>query len=217
MQKDIDYRLNELKQATRALEIAIPGFIESRDEAYLLGVKSTLRALVATGGSSFTPLLIDMSEHLQIPLTFYSIPPKPDTPAANLVSSLRAYKDWSVQPRPGMQIFVLKDWLTCRAFFVDGTHTFATRNDVLRQISESEGGAHYDLKIKQIVDSLRRSVGSNYDGAQFFLVNLGALVFWLGRRLLLVEECRRNTIDVSTDSSVRELDSYFDSLEISML
>ena len=216
MQKDIHYRLTELGTALRALEIGITNFNDTRDEAHLLGVKATLRALVASGGRSLTPLLLDLSDRLQIPLEFYSFPPKPPTPRPNLVSSTTVSKDWAIKASAGMQKFILRDWLLCPAFFVDRTHKFVTRNDVLRQISESEGGAHFDLNVKEIIDSLSRSFGSIYNGKQFFLVNLSALVFWSGQRMLFIADCRDRNADTAQDERVREHDSFFNALIISM-
>jgi hypothetical protein len=102
-------------------------------------------------------------------------------------------------------------------YFIDRTHQYATTNDVLRQLAETDGGAHFDLDIKNIVDSLRRSTGSRYDGLQFFLVELSALVFWLGKRLLLIHDRRSTGLDFLYDAEICEHDKYFDSLIISMM
>ena len=199
------------------MEIGVTGFHKTRDEAHLLGVKSTLRALIACGSRSLTPLLLDLADQLQIPLEFYSFPPKPAIPRPNLVASVTVSKDWSIRARPEMQKFSLRNWLICPAYFVEKTHKFVSRNDVLRQISESEGGAHFDLSIKEIIDGLHRSTGSNYSGIHFFLIYVSALVFWSGKKLLLVNECRNSGVDANTDPRTHELDDFFDKLKISMM
>ena len=191
--------------------------MRTRDEAYLLSVKATLRSLVATGGRSLTPLLIDIAENLQIPLEFYALPAKSGAPRAGLVASVRAWRSWHVFQRPDLDKFTLRGWLLSPAYFIDRTHQYATTNDVLRQLAETDGGAHFDLDIKNIVDSLRRSAGSRYDGVQFFLVELSALVFWLGKRLLLVHDRRLKGLDFSHDAEICEHDKEFDALIISMM
>jgi hypothetical protein len=217
VQKTIDYRLHELETGLRNLEMNTLGFMQTRDEAYLLSVKAMLRALVATGGRNLTPLLIDIAAKLEIPLEFYALPAKSGDPPAGLVSSTRVWRSWQVFQRPDLRKFVLREWLLSPAYFIDRTHQYATTNDVLRQLADTDGGAHFDLDIKNIVDSLRRSTGSRYDGLQFFLVEVSALVFWLGKRLLLVHDRRSKSLDFLHDAEIHEHDKEFDTLNISMM
>ena len=88
---------------------------------------------------------------------------------------------------------------------------------LLRKISEGEGPSHYDRVIKEIVDELQRQSGSRYNGIQFFLVELSALVYWLGKRLLFCIDCNTRGIDSSNDEDIKKLDEYFNNLHISIM
>jgi hypothetical protein len=66
--KDIPQRMMELEKAIRALQLANNHFHETQDDAYLLLSQSQLRALICSGGSGMTPLLLDLSDQLVIPL-----------------------------------------------------------------------------------------------------------------------------------------------------
>ena len=218
MKKDIKYRLTELDTALKALEIGISNFNKTREEAHLLGVKATLRALIALGGKNMTPLLIDVAKYLNVPLEFYSTAPKKQRDIEpGLVASVIAARSWYVYPRIDLQKFTLEEWLTSPAYFVSKTREYKNRNDVLRQISESEGGAHFDGVVKEIVDELQRQSGSRYNGIQLFLVDLSALVFWLGRRLLLTNDCHSKGIDPGNDERIKKHDEFFNKLHISIM
>jgi len=218
MKKDIEYRLTELDTALRALEIGIGNFNRTREEAHLLGVKATLRALIAMGGKNMTPLLIDIAKHMNMPLEFYSTAPKRKIDIEpRLIASVIAGRNWNVYPSINLQKYTLEEWLMTPAYFISKTREYRNRNDVLRQISESEGGAHFDRVVKEIVDELQRQSGSRYNGIQFFLVDLSALVFWLGKRFLLSINCDRNSIDPQNDERIKKHDEYFNNLHISIM
>ena len=218
MEKNIKYRLTELDTALKALEIGIGNFNKTHEEAHLLGVKATLRALIALGGRNMTPLLIDVAKYLNLPLEFYSTAPKKQSDIEpGLAVSIIAAKSWFVYPRKDLQKFTLEEWLMSPAYFLSNTREYRNRNDVLRQISESEGGAHFDRVVKEIVEELQRQSGSRYNGIQLFLVDLSALVFWLGRRLLLINDCHSKGIDPSNDERIKKHDEFFDKLHISIM
>jgi len=219
MKKDMNYRIQELQTALKALQFGIDGFHKSGDEAHLLGVKATLRALVALGGRTMTPLLLDLAKEINLPLEFYSLPPEEKKSLAPHVNTVRIItsKSWSIEPQPGMQRYTLEEWLELPAYLVTKTQEFKCRNDVLRQISESEGGAHFDKKIKIIVDELQWQSGSRYNGIQFFLVDISALVYWLGQRLVIWYKCMQKGDDPSSNNELKELRDNFQNLHISMI
>ena len=219
MRKDLNYRIQELKIALRALQHGINNFHKSGDEAHLLGVKATLRALVALGGRTMSPLLLELASELNLPLEFYSAPPEEQedlNPNVNTVQ-VKASKTWSINPLQGLQKYSLEEWLESPAYLISKTQEFRCRNDVLRQISEGEGGAHFDKKIKIIVDELQRQSGSRYNGIQFFLVDMSALVYWLGQSLVIIYECIQSGMDINSNKELQNLRNNFQELHISMI
>lgn len=215
--KDIFYRLDELSMALRALNNSCANFNRTRDDAYLLDVMGRLRALVAMGGSNMSPLLIEIADGQGIPLEFYSHAPKPEKAPVGLAAHIYAYKTWSVKQQPNMQKYLLKEWLEAPAYFVDQTRDFRTRNQVIKHLSNKEGGSHYDKKVALIVDNLKRTTGSNYNGIQFFLMDVSCLVYWLGTRLLFAIEDGNNEALTEGDSRIVGLDVEFDKVRISMI
>ena len=154
--KGIPHRMSELKRALRALQLANNHFNKTQEDAYLLLTQSQLRALVCSGGSGMTPLLLDLSDQLSIPLELYSVPHQTTIPGPNMVASILGGQTWSPKPHQGMQKCTLKLWLELPAYFVDSTHDYRSREQVLKHISNKEGGAHYDNHVVAIVDCLRR-------------------------------------------------------------
>ncbi len=219
MKKDINYRINELKTALKAIEYGIEAFHKNQDDAHLLGVKATLRALVAIGGRTMTPLLLDLASEVNVPLEFYSRPPEENNNINPNVKTARILtgKSWSINPQQGLQKYTLYEWLKSPSYFISKSQEFRSRNDVLRQISESEGGAHFDKNIKIIVDELQRQSGSRYNGIQFFLVDISALVYWLGQSLIITYECLQKGNNPSVSNELKNLNDYFQELHISMI
>ena len=215
--KDINHRINELEIALRALKFAVGHFNQTKDEAYLLDIMGRLRALIAIGGKDMNPLILDLAEELNIPLEFYSYSPKSVKAGLEVVFSAYGFKTWAVKDQPGLRRYTLQEWLEVPAWFVDSTKDYRTRNQVLKHISNKEGGSHYDKKIADIVDCLRRQMGSTYDGLQFFLMDMSALVFWQGTRMICVWNCRQNGLNEQTYHKIINLDNEFEKLYISMI
>jgi hypothetical protein len=215
--KDLSFRLNELSVALRALNNSCANFNKTRDEAYLLDVMGRLRALVAMGGQNMKPLLIEIADEQGIPLEFYSHTPKPTKAPDNLAAHIYAYKTWSINQQSNMQKYSLKEWLDAPAYFVDQTRDFRSRNQVIKHLSNTEGGSHYDTKTAAIVDNLKRTTGSNYGGVQFFLMDVSCLISWLGERLLLTIENRQSGLAIEDDIRISRLDEGFDNVRISMI
>lgn len=210
--------MKELETSLRALRLANNDFINKKDEAYLLTIMAQLRALVTMGGKDMTPLLLDLSDELLIPLELYSLPPKPLKAPQELVASLYGGKTWSTKDRPDFIKYTLKEWLTAPAYFVDETMDYRTRNQVIKHISNKEGGSHYDKKVAVIIDNLRRqfrgSQNGEINGLQLFLLDVSALVFWIGTKMGYVWNCMEKGIDEKTDERIVELDYQFEELVI---
>jgi hypothetical protein len=126
-------------------------------------------------------------------------------------------KTWATKPCAGMQKYNLKQWLEIPAYFIDSTRDYRTREQVLKHISNKEGGAHYDDQIVAIVDCMKRiSKGSDkysINGIQMFLMDLSALVYWVGTRMGFIWNCRQKSIDEKTDPRIVKLDSHFEALK----
>lgn len=220
IQKEVAYRMLELEKALRALQLANNHFQESKDDAYLLLTQAQLRALVLSGGSGMTPLLLDLSNQLGIPLELYSTPPEASTPSPNLATSIVVGKTWATRPHIGMRKYTLKQWLELPTYFIDSTRDYRTREQVLKHISNKEGGAHYDDQLVAIVDCIRRISAGNqehaFNGIQMFLMDLSALVYWSGKRMGYIWNCRQKSINEATDPRIEKLDAQFDSLVIGL-
>lgn len=219
VQKDIPQRMTELERALRALQLANNHFNETQDDAYLLLSQSQLRALVCSGGSGMTPLLLDLSDQLGIPLELYSIPHRVTIPSPNMAASIIAGKTWSPKPHNGLQKYTLEQWLKLPTYYVDLTHDYRTREQVLKHISNKEGGAHYDIQIVAIVDCLKRITGGAQDrtiwnGIQMFILDVSALVYWAGMRMGYIWNCGQKLKDEKTDPRITKLDTQFDALTI---
>ncbi len=210
--------MKELETSLRALRLANIDFLQKKDDAYLLTIMGQLRALVVTGGNNMTPLLIDLSDELRIPLKLYSMPPKRISAPKGLVASIYGAKTWATKEHPGFIMYTLKEWLEAPAYFVDKTMDYRSRNQVIKHISNKEGGSHYDKEIVAIVDNLRRQFRGNKDGEinglQLFLLDVSALVFWVGTRMGYIWNDREKGIDETTDIRIINLDKQFEELII---
>ena len=216
--KDIPQRMMELEKAIRALQLANNHFHETQDDAYLLLSQSQLRALICSGGSGMTPLLLDLSDQLGIPLELYSISHQVNIPDPNLAGAILVGKTWSPKLHNGMKKYTLKQWLELPTYYIDSTRDYRTREQVLKHIANKEGGAHYDNQIVAIVDCLKRISGGGqnrtYNGIQMFLLDISALVYWSSMRMGYIWNCRQKSIDETTDPRIAKLDAQFDALVI---
>jgi hypothetical protein len=215
--KNINYRIDELNTAIRALKYAARDFNNTKDNAYLLTLKGTLRALVAMGGKNMAPLLIELSEELSIPLEFYSFPPIDNQFPSKLPVYGYCCQTWSVTPKENMIRYNLKEWLKSPAYLIDTVQEFRSRNQILKHLSNKEGGSHYDKVIVDVVDYLSRFKGTNFNGIQMFLMDMGSLTHWLGTRLTLIHECRSEGSDENINEKIKNIDRVFDSLNFSMI
>lgn len=217
-------RLEELEASLRLIHNCTKHFHETRDQSYLLGVLSQLRALVSFNPSEpsnrrkrLKPLLLDLADQESIPLRLFSAPPKPENGPPGLAASILAFKTWSVDAKQGHVLFDLKQWLLAPAFHVDSKNVYKPRNDVIRQLTE-KGAVHYDEDVGEIVDSMRRTFGSRYSGVEFFIVDTACAVFYLGTRYLRISKLRAAAVDdPECHESIVQLDREFENVKISMM
>ena len=134
--KSLEYRLSELSLAIRALTNASEHFNKTKDEAYLLDVMGRLRALVAFGGPTMNPLLLDLADEREVALEMYSTQPKPQKAPDGLLAHAYGSKTWAVYPSNGMQKYELRDWLNAPAYYVDSTKNFRSRNQIIKHLAK---------------------------------------------------------------------------------
>src|SRR5579863_3323169 len=208
-------RLLELETALVHMAALTKHFHEKREGHYLLGVVTQLRALVAfdpTGKSrNVRPLLLDQADKFGVELSFFSRPPESRKADPGLVGSVLAYKTWSVLPTGDFFRYTLREWLLARAYFNDRTKEYESRNRLIRDMA-NKSAAHYDDHVSESVDSIRRGLGSNYRGDQFFVIDTAAAVYYLGVRFIRIMKARIEERDVGTDQSIANLDAEFQAL-----
>jgi hypothetical protein len=114
--------------------------------------------------------------------------------------------------------YTLDDWLSIPAYFVDSSTAYQPRNAILERIANKDGGAHYDEKVDPIVDYMQRQTlsigGKEFDGIQLFLLDISALVYWQGRRLVHLLRCRETGTYSFQDKDLITLDDHFDKVTI---
>lgn len=198
--KTLDERFAELDMSLRLVVRCCKHFHETKDDCYLLGVLSQLRALVSfkpwetkEKGKTLRPLLLDLAEKENIALRLYSYPPKPEKGPPNLAGHILSMQTWSVFPADGFQEYALRDWIQARAYHVHSTNTYRSRNDVIRQLTE-KGAVHYDEEVGEIVADLKGIFSSKFNGMQFFVLETAKAIGYLGVRLLIVRQLRQEGV-----------------------
>ncbi|OGD88319.1 hypothetical protein A3D81_02420 [Candidatus Curtissbacteria bacterium RIFCSPHIGHO2_02_FULL_40_17] len=160
MKLDQKSRLKQLQDASELLSDSLEK-IESGDSKYLVVLGTQLRALICTGGRTFNPLLLDLSEELNKPIECFGPPDKnPNDPLFNglvlgFPGRLIGFEPYS----PAQRKYLLKDWLNANVLVVGGL--FYTPNEVLRSFADKEA-SHYDPKSDSRMDKLRGIIHHNY-------------------------------------------------------
>ncbi len=215
--KSVEYRVKELNRALKALMNANNNFDTTHDDSYLLTTEAQLRGLVCRTRKN-KPLLLELAKELKLPLDFYSAPPPSNPPPPDLAIHITMGKSWSVKPRRLLIKYTLDEWLSTPAFFTDSSREYQPRNAILERIANKDGGTHYDEKIDPIVDYMQRqtlSIGDkHFDGIQLFLLDISALVYWQGSRLIHLLRCRETGIYSFQDKELIILDNHFDKVTI---
>ncbi len=198
MNKSIDERISELRTSLRAIDNANDHFERTGDEAYLYDIAGRVRALVCTGGRTMSPLLIQLSKELGIELEICSLPPR-KVSNEEINASEVIGKTWSTRPKRNFRKYSLEEWFDTPIYFLRKTQVFLTRNYVIREIAEKEGGAHFDKKLTPLILQLKGvcyEIGSSkkINGTQMILLDVAPAVFFLGQSLLLLNELKR-TVD----------------------
>jgi len=186
LKKNTSKMIEALKLGLNAMKNANNHFQEHWDQSYLLTIQSQLRGLVAIGGKSMHPLLINLSKELHIELEFYALTGSDDQKKS---SSTVIGKTWSPIPRDGFQKYLLEDWLMVNDFFAFGSMQFKNRNQIIKDTSNFEGGTHYLEETPHIVDSLKKERVGRLDNLSRTLLDISELVFYLGHLLIIDYEC----------------------------
>lgn len=229
--KSLKDKLEELDLALDALKNANNNYFQKKEKSYLLDMMGRLRALVGLGGIHMNPLLINLSKELDIPLELFASPPPKITKSQKLVSSYTSGKTWTTQNKVGTKKYILEDWLNTPIYYAETSKQFKTRNQVLKDISNTMGGSHYDDHVPHIVDTFERvSIGSGsqyINGIEMVLIDISPLVFWLGKILILkwkIKELDNISIITETykirkklelENEIKKITNDFDKLQVS--
>lgn len=217
MKKDLAFRISELEKSLGALIKANNQYCQEHDDTWLLFIAAQLRGLIASGISrNMHPLLLELSDQLGIPLKLYSRPGKTNPPPMNLVANFVCGKTWSTKVGHELIEFELKNWLITPRYFVDTSKMYTTPNELLRAISERSGGVHYDEYRAPSEESLSRLYRGNdsyrISGVQIFLLDIAALVYWLGMRLVYTYYCKLKGNDPEHDPIIKTLDENMEKI-----
>lgn len=220
MKKTFDDRIRELNSSLQLIYRCVEHFHETREDFYLVAVLSQLRALVSYNAKrprgSLKPLLLDLADEYGFALELYSAPPKPEHGPLGLASAMLVTKTWSTRPKEGYQCYALREWVDTRAYHLDTKNIFINRNDIIRELTE-KSAVHYDEDVGELTDAMRRRLGSNYSGVQFFIVDTALAVFYCGGKFLRTRDLELQGEEIATNPSLMTFDEQFDSLRISMM
>lgn len=231
IKKSLKNKLEELDLALKALKNSNDNYIKTKDKSYLLDMMGRLRALIGLGSWNMKPLLINLSKELEIPLELFAPTPLEISNSEKLAGSITIGKTWTTNNREGTQRYILEDWLNTPIYYSETSKHFKTRNQVIKNISNTIGGSHYDDDIPHIVDTLKRISAGNeshvMDGVEMILTDIAPLVYWLGKRLILeyqikelktvsiITETFKNKKKLELESEIKKIDEYFGKLQIS--
>lgn len=210
-------RLKQLEVALRSLQNANRHYVESRDPAYLLDMMGRLRALVCTGGPYMNPLLLDLMDESGISVPLYSWSSSVRTLAEKSVYAVILGKTWQVFPYKDYVKYSFANWLTEPFYFSEVDRVHYSRNDVIKRISNTQGGAHYDLKVPFLVDKLA-NVQINQcrleeTMVEHVLKDVAMATFWAGTKFLLMIKKRVSDGSVDIDGMIESLDNEFEMLD----
>ena|GEM_PF-1835853 len=236
--KGLKTRSEELRLSLESLKSSLMG-IQSRSGSsqaslHIHNMMPQLRQLIADGGRNFRPRLLNLADEMRIPLRFYAAPEEglaftleiklPDS--SDTVFSPTGYapnfiyrKCWSPMPRQGFVCVDLREWMQREIY--DDSKVQYTRNNLLRAISDKEGGGHLDDTQDQLSYALqekflcfdKEDVSKALSGKDIFLIDLAALVIWLGQRMLLMMNCHARGLAESVDEGIAQPDAEFDSFQ----
>jgi hypothetical protein len=206
--KTTEEKLDELRDTLQLLADACNQYNKTKNKRHLISIAQNLRALVCTGSRNFKPLLLDLADELNINLTIYSTPPRPDKPREGLIRHNYISKSWSPYPEPPGQLYQARDWLTVPFFFVPEETRYVSRNELLRGIAD-KSGAHFDDTHATSTVALANSTGSEMDGRAFFLLETGCAVLYLGEKLLRLQQIPVVVMNPQNDSILQTIDEQY--------
>lgn len=211
IQKDLTERLKELEVSLQSIELSlnqIKGHESADVGVHVHNLLPQLRQLIAIGGRNFHPRLFDIADEFKIPLEFYAVSATRQelgvTMEAKIPGSEQLFRSptryfpihllerlWSPFPMESPEKVSLGDWMQEMPFQDENIEY--SRNDLLRAVTDKDGGGHLDNNQDLLVSSLYRNffftgtqgVEWSLTGRDLFLIDLATLVLWLGKRVLL--------------------------------
>lgn len=215
--KDDKYRIGELENSLKVIEKSFNEFYVQREWYILLPILSQLRSLVAmTSNKNNHPLLIDLIDKFTFSENIYSFQPllAPNTALYTYITN----KSWSLTNNGYIsQKYSLKEWLNTPFTFIydeNRNRKMGTRNDVIRNIGDKEGGGHYDPDIAEYMEILKwQTFGNKLDGVSLFLLDISSAVLYIGKMFLLDYKIKNNTVNKTEHANqVMELKNYFETI-----
>ena len=168
------------------------------------------------------PLLINLSEELEIPLAIYSYAPIEEKDTEKTLGIAVIGKTWSTMPCAGFVFYTLKDWMLSPIYYSDVG--YKNRNQIVKDYANNMGPSHYTDEVPHSIETLRRmpmkTEGSPHDGVILALCDISEAVLWLGKRLLLLHKLKLLEASIHKDDvAIREInektiqhDQYYESL-----
>jgi hypothetical protein len=161
---------------------------------HLLGhLAVELRALVYWNGRNYDPLLLRLAARAGIPLPVYVIPDKPRPPAKEgLAIHVRRGEPSIVKTIPTQTIVDLQQWLTSRVLSERtapnqggaGELRHLTVKDLIAEVAETLGPAHYDQDVPFAIENLSRIEGPTADEVTLVLLMAASIVTELSEYVL---------------------------------
>ena len=237
--KTFPQRIQELTTALDSMTMSLtkirnPEYVTDRN-AHIYNLMSPLRALIAQGGKNFRPRLLRLAAETNTLLQFYAAPEEglAFTWEVKIPAEHRSYfsptgyapnfifkKCWSPKPKPGFRQTTLADWMGA-TIYLDGKREY-TRNELLRGITDKDGGGHLDDTQDFLSYTLEQRFlsfestdeESAVRGKDLFLIDLAALTTLLGKRMLLILSCREKGVDETQCEELNSLDRESDEFQV---
>lgn len=216
-EKNIYERMKELEDSLNLLKIANNEFCNKK-KCSLLVIMAQLRALICTGNNhNYTPLLLNLSEELEIPLEIYVQSQDYDT--QDLCAVIKGSKNWFINNYKEREKMLLKEWLNMNSYYISRTKEFKSRNELIKVISNKQGGSHYDNMIHNFVDELnRQTIGDNEsdeenNGVEIMLLDVASAVYFTGMKMGYMWYDLQNELNPVEDPRIIELYNNFRDIE----
>lgn len=232
---------DELKTSLDVIDIALAQALNtnnpSKIKTHTMSMLPHLRQLIASNGRNFRPRLLDYADDMSQPLKFYAdqewgiaftvefkLPNQKETVFAPtfFAPNFVFQKTWSPFPKLGLCAVQLREWMKRTVFYNPNCECKYTRNKLLRAVADKDGGGHFDdlqdqfsFFLEQRFLCLDRNDPSFCQSAKdIFVLDLGALVSWLGKRLFLALEQRDHNPSSDLEQEIERIDRSYDELKV---